>query len=143
MKLTIAILSFALFSTGAFAQETKKSFMDTWPELKAFHVVMSETFHPSEEGNLKPIKTRVKELNEKAKALVLSEYPAEVNHDLMKEQTIKLSDQVGVLVTMINEDRKDKEITDFLSKVHDTFHEIIGLCKHDEPEKKEVIEKKK
>lgn len=136
MKLTIAILSFALFSAGAFAQETKKSLMDSWPALKEFHKVMSETFHPSEEGNLTPIKTRISELNEKAKNLSLSEFPAEVNAEKMKEVTAMLLNQVSTLSIMISDGKKDQEIKAYLSKVHETFHEIVGLCKQDEPTKK-------
>ena len=32
----------------------------SWPEIKTFHKVMSQTFHPSEEGNLQPIKEVLK-----------------------------------------------------------------------------------
>ncbi|HSB10705.1 MAG TPA: hypothetical protein VLM38_14550, partial [Blastocatellia bacterium] len=31
---------------------------DTWNELSSFHSLMSQTFHPLEEGNLTPIRTR-------------------------------------------------------------------------------------
>jgi len=40
--------------------------MDQWPALKTFHEVLSQTFHPSEEGNLEPIKSRSEELMNKA-----------------------------------------------------------------------------
>jgi hypothetical protein len=31
-----------------------QSTFDKWPAIKEFHDVMSETFHPAEEGNLAP-----------------------------------------------------------------------------------------
>jgi hypothetical protein len=37
-----------------------QSTFDKWPAIKEFHDVMSETFHPAEEGNLAPIKLRSK-----------------------------------------------------------------------------------
>jgi superoxide dismutase len=57
---------------------TKGKF-DDWQELKDFHKVMSQTFHPSEEGNLQPIKTRSKEMVEKANLLAKSTIPVEFN----------------------------------------------------------------
>ncbi|MBI4750869.1 MAG: hypothetical protein HY774_20515 [Acidobacteria bacterium] len=38
-----------------------------WKELKAFHTVMSNTFHPMEEGDYKPIRARANEMAQKAK----------------------------------------------------------------------------
>jgi hypothetical protein len=48
--------------------------MDKWPALKAMHGVISQTFHPGEEGNLVPVKTRAKELYSKAQTLLKSKY---------------------------------------------------------------------
>lgn len=39
---------------------------DNWNELSAFHDVMSATFHPMEEGDLNPIRSRAKEMAAKA-----------------------------------------------------------------------------
>ncbi len=40
-----------------------------WKELDEYHSVMAKTFHPAEEGNLKPVMTRSGELVAKAVAL--------------------------------------------------------------------------
>jgi hypothetical protein len=40
---------------------------DKWAELEAYHDVMSQTFHPAEEGKLEPIRKRAGELAEKAR----------------------------------------------------------------------------
>jgi hypothetical protein len=48
-----------------------------WKELSAFHTVMSQTFHPAEEGDFKPIRERSGEMGEKAKAWKASAIPAE------------------------------------------------------------------
>ena len=60
-KLVLIVISIISFQ---FVQA--QSIMDKWPELKTFHSIMSQTFHPSEEGNLQPIKERSKEMMEKA-----------------------------------------------------------------------------
>lgn len=54
-------------SLVAIQEVSAQSIFDKWVELKAFHGVMSQTFHPSEEGNLELIKTRSEEMAEKAK----------------------------------------------------------------------------
>ena len=40
-----------------------------WKEKTEFHKIMSQTFHPAEEGNLEPIKLRSEEMVQKATAL--------------------------------------------------------------------------
>lgn len=45
---------------------------------------MSQTFHPSLEGDLKPIKARMVEFMEKAEALCNSNIPAEFNKASIK-----------------------------------------------------------
>jgi superoxide dismutase len=47
---------------------------DAWLELKNFHMVMAQTFHPMEEGNLAPIRARSGEMVEKAKLLKAAKY---------------------------------------------------------------------
>lgn len=100
-----------------------------WAELKAFHSVMAATFHPSEEGDLKPIKERSGEMAEKAKLLSASKVPADFNKPEMKKAIQELVEGTAKLDGMIKNKATDKEITEFLSGLHDTFHKIVGLCK--------------
>ena len=72
------LFCFVLTTNNVNAQATKSKF-DLWPELKTFHGVMSETFHPSEEGDLAPIKERSVEMESKALALSNSKIPADFN----------------------------------------------------------------
>jgi hypothetical protein len=126
MKKSIAttlVLTFAFLS--GYAQ-------DNWPELKAFHTVMSQTFHPSEEGNLKPIKERCGEMVEKAEALQKSKIPSEYNTEKIKPVVDNLVTSSKELQTMIKKKEKDEAISKKLTALHDTFHEIVGLCKKDD-----------
>lgn len=100
-----------------------------WAELKAFHSVMAATFHPSEEGDLKPIKERSGEMAEKAKALAASKIPADFNKPEMLTAIRELVAGSEKLDAMIKAKVSDEEITKFLSGLHDTFHKIVGLCK--------------
>ena len=60
MKKIIA-LSVALMVAATFASAQQKA-AENWTELKAFHEVMSQTFHPAEKGDLKPIRARAGEI---------------------------------------------------------------------------------
>lgn len=105
-----------------------KGRFDDWQALKDFHGVMSQTFHPSEEGNLQPIKTRIGEMIAKAKALQSSSIPAEFNKSGVKESIANLVKGSQNLEKQIKKKASDAEITKSLSRIHDTFHTIIGLC---------------
>ena len=110
----------------------KKGKFDGWPELKDFHKVMSQTFHPSEEGNLQPIKERSGEMVQKAELLAKSTIPAEFNSKEVVQATNDLANNSKKLDKMIKAKKSDNEITQALSSLHDTFHKIIGLCSNEE-----------
>ncbi|MQP52144.1 hypothetical protein GFJ95_04815 [Flavobacterium sp. LMO9] len=104
----------------------------TWPEIKAFHKVMSQTFHPSEEGNLQPIKERSAEMAEKANALKMSKIPAQFNKKEIVASVNKLAKDTKMLDKLVKSKASDAKITKALNGLHDTFHTIVGLCTHDE-----------
>lgn len=121
----IAVTAFFMNTENAVAQ----SKFDSWPELKAFHKVMSQTFHPSEKGDLAPIKERVGEMVEKANALAASKVPTEFNTKPIIAAVSKLQKDSAKLQKTINNKADDKKITSELNKLHDVFHRIVGLCK--------------
>ena len=135
MKKITTLLVLLLVGTFGFAQEKtteqpkKKSPFESWPELKEFHGVMSQTFHPSEEGNLEPIKARASEMKEKAVKLSESKIPADLDNEKVKAAVSKLKDNSMVMEKMVADKKSDKEISDYLIVMHDTFHEIVGLCR--------------
>lgn len=109
-----------------------QSIWDKWKELKEFHVVMSQTFHPSEEGNLEPIKKRSSEMAEKANLLAKSAIPKEYNTPKIKEAVKKLQKGSKELDAFIKSSKAtDEGIKQKLSALHDVFHEIVGLCKNE------------
>lgn len=125
----LIILSFLMLSASLTFSQAKT---DNWPELKSFHSVMAQTFHPSEEGDLKPIKERAGEMVTKAEALQKSKIPADLNNDKIKSAIDRLVTGSKELKTMVDEKESDEAITKNLSALHDTFHEIVGLCQKDD-----------
>lgn len=120
----LALLLIIFISASGSAQST----FDKWPEIKEFHEVISQTFHPSEEGNLEPVKSRSLELAQKAENLNLKEKPAEFRTKEILTATEKLQINCRALHKKIKLGATDKEITVMLSEIHDIFHEITGLC---------------
>ena len=114
------------------ATPKKKGKFDDWQALKDFHKVMSQTFHPSEEGNLEPIKKRSGEMVEKANLLAKSIIPAELNSKEVVAAVKKLETDSKRLDKLVKSKKSDKELTEALSKLHDVFHEIIGLCSNED-----------
>lgn len=109
-----------------------KGKFDDWPELKSFHKVMAQTFHPSEEGNLAPIKSRNAEMVKNAEILSQSKIPAEYDTKGMKNELNKLVKATKKLEKQIQAKASDEKITKSLTEVHDVFHQIIGLCSNEE-----------
>lgn len=114
------------------AQQTPKkpSIFEQWAALKDFHGVMSQTFHPAEEGNLQPIKTRSAEMVEKADKLTKSPIPSEFDTPKIKDAIKRLQTGSKALDKLIkNKKTSDADIITSLSALHDVFHEIVGLCR--------------
>ena len=97
----------------------------TWNEMEAFHKVMSETFHPAEEGKMEPIKTRSQEMLDKATAWKNSTPPEGYNAKEVKAPLKNLVKGAKQLNKLVKGNASDKEITDKLSSLHDVFHELM------------------
>ncbi len=103
-----------------------------WPALKAFHEVMSETFHPSEEGKLEAIKTRSNEMYEKAVAVSKSTMPRELEaKKSIKNAVADLVKGTKELADIIKAKATDEVIKTKLASLHDTFHKIMETCNKD------------
>ena len=125
MKIKSLAIILSIMAVNAISAQ---STFEKWPAIKAFHEVMSQTFHPSEEGNLAPIKSRSEELMNRATAVLKSDIPAEFKTPAILASTEKLQIKSKALHKMVVEKGSDAEITKSLSELHDVFHEIVGLC---------------
>jgi uncharacterized phage infection (PIP) family protein YhgE len=125
------LLALAVFMSSSASAQFK---LAQWPALKTFHGVMSETFHPSEEGKLEPIKARATEMHEKAVAVSKSEIPDALKAKKgIKEAVAELEKGTKELDALIKAKSNDEVIKTKLASLHDTFHKIIETCnKEDE-----------
>jgi hypothetical protein len=115
----------ALFSTFAFAQNKAE-----WKELKDFHTVMSQTFHPAEEGNFKPLRERSEEMIKAAEAWKKSTIPADYKDVKGIQETLaKLVEGAKEIDKQVKAKASDEELKKSITALHDVFHTIVGLCR--------------
>ena len=93
--------------------------------MNEFHTVMSETFHPAEEGKLGPIKSRSQEMVDKAIAWQKSTVPKDLDKKAVKKSLKKLVNEAKELNKLVKENAADNILTEKLSGLHDIFHEIM------------------
>ena len=126
--------TFAIFALLFVANTiTAQSTFDKWPALKEFHEVMSQTFHPAEEGNFAPIKTRSEEMMSKVAMLLKSDIPEEFRTNSILASSERLQLKSKALHKLVISNGSDAAILKSITDLHDTFHEIVGLCS--EPKK--------
>ena len=121
---TFLVLAFIVVANSVSAQST----FDKWPAIKEFHEVMSQTFHPAEEGNLAPIKARSEEMMNKAAMLLKSDIPTEFRTDAILASAERLQIKSKALHKLVKSNGTDAAIVKSITDLHDTFHEIVGLC---------------
>lgn len=102
-----------------------------WKEKDEFHKVMAQTFHPVEDGNYNPIRERSNEMYQKAVAWQKSAVPEGYNKKKISKILKKLVKESKELDKKIKAGTTDAEIKKDLTELHDIFHEIVGLCKHE------------
>lgn len=123
----ILTLSLILFvSSAAYSQ----SIFSKWPALDEYHKVMAQTFHPSEEGNLQPIKSRSGELKDQAALVAKSDIPTDFDSPAIRKAVKQLNKDSKALDKLIQSNKAtDPQITKSIAALHDVFHDVVGLCK--------------
>jgi Skp family chaperone for outer membrane proteins len=121
---TFLVLALLVITSSISAQST----FEKWPAIKEFHQVMSQTFHPAEEGNLAPIKARSEEMMNKAALLLKSDIPEAFKTSAILASAEKLQLKSRALHKLVNSKAPDAKILKSITDLHDTFHEIVGLC---------------
>lgn len=101
---------------------------DSWPALKDFHKVMSQTFHPAETGDFKPLRLRSNEFLAKALLLKNSTPPVSLNKPAIQAAMDKLVKESAAIQKAVQKNAKDETLKKLITQAHDTFHVIQGLC---------------
>ena len=121
----LAVIMFAMLPFAGFAQSSKTA----WPEMKKFHSFMSSSFHPTEEGNFKPLRENADSLLITAKAWKASKIPAGYKVELTKATLEELVKKCTVIADAVKEKSIDDELKVLIIDAHDIFHKIVEKCK--------------
>jgi phosphomevalonate kinase len=97
-----------------------------------FHSVMATTFHPAEDGDLQPIRTRSQEMVDKATAWYNSTVPQGYDKKLTTATLKKLVKGTKEIDKMVKANATDKELVNKLTALHDVFHEIMEKCRKED-----------
>ncbi len=124
-KITVALMALILVAGTSFGQSKSAP----WPEMKKFHSYMAATFHPSEDGDLKPLKEKADSLYEAAKAWQASAIPADYKPEETKATLKALIAKVETIVKLVKAGAADDILKKEISEAHDIFHKIVGECR--------------
>lgn len=103
---------------------------DNWMALKDFHKVMAQTYHPAEEGNFVPLRSRSGELLAKAILFLNSKPPISKDKPAVHKALTNLAEQCEKIYELVEKNAKDAVLMKEITKAHDLFHQVEELC-HD------------
>lgn len=125
MKKSIQIAFIFFLSATGFAQTKKVA----WPEMKTFHSFMAATFHPSEDGNLAPLKQKADSLAIVAKMWQVSAIPSNYKPAETKSALENLVAKTTEINNAVAANKSDADLKKLIAEAHDIFHHIAGECK--------------
>jgi len=122
LKKTYLFIALLIFVCSAQAQSTK------WAEMDSFHTVMSKSFHPTEEGNFKPLRENASLLEEKAKSWKLAKIPEGINAKKTKPILDKLVKECTNIKASVTKNKPDSTLLRQITQAHETFHALVESC---------------
>ncbi|UPT67841.1 MAG: hypothetical protein M0D57_04025 [Sphingobacteriales bacterium JAD_PAG50586_3] len=123
-KFALLLIAMVGIATGVNAQ--------SWKELSAFHHLMSNTFHPAENGDYKPLRDKADSLYMAAVTLQKSAIPADYKEKETKETLDKLVVDTKAIVDALKKaTTSEPTLFSLINTAHDTFHKVVGECKKD------------
>lgn len=114
----------------------KPTLWEVWPALDAYHKVMAATFHPSENGDLKPLMQLADDLAAKASILKKSAIPLEYQKTRMSSTLDLLEKESIALAQMVKKKKSVDQLKKSIAALHDRFHEIVEKCSSQEEKTK-------
>lgn len=118
-----------------FAFQTVSAEKMQWKELQAFHAVMSKSFHPTEEGNLQPLKENSENLLAKAKEWQKSAVPADFDKEKTTKVLVDLVAKCEAINTAVKAKANDEDLKKLITEAHEVFHQIVAKCRKPETDK--------
>jgi uncharacterized coiled-coil DUF342 family protein len=126
MKMILMVMAIALTNYYPYAH------LGEWKEMQDFHELMSKSFHPAEENNLKPLKENAAALEAAAVKWQTSAVPKGYNAVVTKPILDKLVKELKALHVAVKQKKPDASLKEMITSAHNTFHEIMEKCRDGE-----------
>lgn len=127
-KIHLLVITLIVALTSATAQ----SAATTWPEMKNFHHFISTSFHPSEEGNLLPLRQKADSMYTAAKQWHASAIPAGYKTEETKKALHKLLAKCMEIKNNVTKNAGDEILKKQIGECHDIFHSIVKECRKED-----------
>ena len=102
--------------------------MAAWnTHVDSYHEVMSTTFHPAENGDLKPLRTRATTLAERGEAWAKAAIPAHLNGKGLEAKLQLLAKGSRDIADLVAANASDETLTTAITALHDVFHEVVEM----------------
>ncbi len=122
VKVLCIMFAISLATLSVYAQEAK------WQQMENFHAVMSVTFHPADDGNLKPLKEKSGDLLTAARAWQEGAVPQGFNATLTGPILKRLVKQCNSINKAVASGKSDAALKKMIKEAHEIFHEIKEKC---------------
>lgn len=122
--ITLFVIACIVIPSISFAQTAP-----SWKQMTDFHNYMAATFHPAEEGNFQPLRTKADSMYRAAKVWAASPIPVNFKEKETKEQLVNLQNQIVAIQLAVKNNAPDEELLPLISATHDTYHKITGECR--------------
>ena len=99
-----------------------------WSEFNALHDVMKAVYHPSQKGDVGPVKSQIKDLVKLSKAVEKAGPPELFNNENVVAATKKYVEAVNEFNKKFKR-KSDEEIISELETVHTLFHDVMMACR--------------
>jgi hypothetical protein len=100
--------------------------------MKKFQSILTETFKPAEKGDMSAIRSRSHELYQNAKLVNKMPVPQTIDNEHLRTTLKKLERETDKLNALVVREEQTPTIMKQFNIVHDTFHEITGMCSKEE-----------
>lgn len=127
MKKHLLQLAFAFILSVPFVVIAQEK--SNWKEMEIFHSLMSATFHPSEEGNLKPLKAKSDSLLLAAKSWKAAKVPAGFKPLETTETLTKLVKQCALVSASVKAKKDEVTLKAQIKEAHEIFHTVAEKCR--------------
>ena len=108
--------------------EMKEHHMSNWKEMDAFHTALGAAFHPSEQGNLAPLKATADTLAARAKTWSAATAPASCASADSKASIAWLATRSADLATQVRSGAVDATLKAGIAAIHERFETVEKAC---------------